>query len=152
MRTDARHVPLSVIVLPVLLLPIVPPAEAQSATEPTAAELAEQSRVLKREYEARIGALEARLSVLESGARDADAESTSAVSTLRPAPDNAFNPAIGIVLNGMFSEYSAGESEIPEFPIGHSQKRKRRTVAKWSTRRWPRDSVETVSGIPGAIQ
>ena len=100
MRTDARHVLLTVIALPVLLLPVVPLAGAQSATE----------------------------------------------------PDNAFNPAIGIVLNGMFSGYSAGESEIPGFPSGHLQKRKRPTVAKWSTRRWPPDSIETVSGTPGANQ
>ena len=97
--------------------------EAQSATEPTAAELAEQIRALKREYEARIGALEAQLSVLESGARNADAESMSAEPTSRPASDNAFNPAIGIVLNGMFSEYSADESEIPGFPTGHESER-----------------------------
>ena len=123
MHTIARHVLLAVLVMPVLLLPIVPPAGAQSATEPSAAELAEQIRALKREYEARIGALEAQLSVLESGARDADAESMSAEPTSRPASDNAFNPAIGIVLNGMFSEYSADESEIPGFPTGHESER-----------------------------
>ena len=129
MRTAVRHVLLSVVALPVLFLPIVPPAGAQSATEPTAAELAEQIRALKREYEARIGALEAQLSVLESGTGDADAQSTSAVPTSRPAPDNAFNPAIGIVLNGMFSEYSAGESEIPGFPIGHESERPARGLS-----------------------
>ena len=123
MRTVARHVLLSVIALPVFLLPIVPPAGAQSATEPTAAELAEQIRVLKREYEARIGALEAQISALESGARDTDGESVSAEPTSRPASDNAFNPAIGIVLNGMVSEYSADESEIPGFPTGHESER-----------------------------
>ena len=121
MYTVARHVLLAVIVIPVLLLPIVPPAGAQSATEPSAAELAEQIRALKSEYEARIGALEAQLSVLESGARDA--EGMSAEPTSRPASDNAFNPAIGIVLNGMFSEYSSDESEIPGFPTGHESER-----------------------------
>ena len=129
MRTAARHVLLSVIAVPVLLLSIVPPAEAQSATEPTAAELAEQIRALKREYEARIGALEAQLSVLESGAPDPDAESVSAVPTSRPAPDNAFNPAISIVLNGMLSEYSADESEIPGFPTGHESERPARGLS-----------------------
>ena len=124
MHTVARHVLLAVIVIPALLLPVVPPAGAQSAAEPTAAELAEQIRALKREYEARIGALEAQLSVLESGTRDADGESASPVSTSRPASDNAFNPAIGIVLNGMFSEYSSDDgSEISGFPTGHESER-----------------------------
>ena len=124
MRTVARHVLLTVIAIPVLLLPIVPPAGAQSATE-----LAEQIRALKREYEARIGSLEAQLSVLESGARDPDAESVSAAPTSRPASDNAFNPAIGIVLNGMLSEYSADESEIPGFPTGHESERPARGLS-----------------------
>ena len=123
MRPVARHVLLTVIALPGFLLPIAPPAGAQAATEPTAAELAEQIEALKREYEARIGALEAQLSVRESGARDADAQSMSAEPTSRPASDNAFNPAIGIVLNGMFSEYSADESEVPGFPTGHESER-----------------------------
>ena len=47
----------------------------------------------------------------------------SAEPTSRPASDNAFNPAIGIVLNGMFSEYSSDESEIPGFPTGHESER-----------------------------
>ena len=125
MRPVARHILLTVIALPAFLLPIAPPAGAQSATEPTAAELAERIETLKREYEARVGALEAQLSVLESEVpdADADAQSMSAEPTPRPASDNAFNPAIGIVLNGMFSEYSADESEIPGFPIGHESER-----------------------------
>ena len=123
MHTVARYILLAVIAIPVSLLLIAPPAGAQSATEPTAADLAEQIRALKREYEARIGALEAQLSVLESGARDADRAAASPARTTMPASDNAFNPAIGVVLNGMFSEYSADESEIPGFPVGHESER-----------------------------
>ena len=122
MRTVPRHVLFATMAIPVLLL-FALPAQAQSATEPTAAELAEQIRALKREYEARIGTLEAQLSALESKARDADREGTSAARATRPASDNAFNPAIGVVLNGMISEYSADESEIPGFPTGHESER-----------------------------
>ena len=129
MRTVARYILLAVIAIPVPLVLIAPPAGAQSATEPTAAELAEQIRALKREYEARIGALEAQLSVLESGARDADRAAASPARTTRPASDNAFNPAIGVVLNGMFSEYSADESEIPGFPVGHESERPARGLS-----------------------
>ena len=78
--------------MPVLLLPIAPSAGAQSSSDPTAVDLAEQIRALKREYEARIGALEAQLSVLESKAQDAGEGSATPARTARPASDNAFNP------------------------------------------------------------
>ena len=123
MFTVVRHVLPVVIAIPVLLALATPPAGAQSATEPTAAELAEQIRALKREYEARIGALEAQLSTLESQAQVLARESAAPAPTTRPTPDNAFNPAIGIVLNGMISEFSADESEIPGFPTGHESER-----------------------------
>ena len=123
MHTLARHVLLAVIAMPVLPFLIVAPAAAQSATEPTAAELAEQIRALKREYEARIGSLEAQLSVLESEAHDGEPEGAGHHGTTRAATDNAFNPAIGIVLNGMVARHSADESEIPGFPLGHESER-----------------------------
>ena len=123
MYTVARHALLAVMAMPALLVLAAPPAGAQSATEPTAAELAEQIRALKREYETRINALETQLSTLESNARDADAAGAIPEQTPRPATDNAFNPAIGIVLNGMFSQYSADHSEIPGFRFGHESER-----------------------------
>ena len=105
------------------------PAAAQSSSDPGAAELAEQIRAIKREYEARIGALEAQLSVLESKAKDADQGSAAPARAAKPASDNAFNPAIGVVLNGMISEYSADDSEIPGFPVGHESERPARGLA-----------------------
>ena len=123
MSNVVRHVLPAVMAIPVLFFLIAPSAGAQSAAEPTAAELAEQIRDLKREYEARIGTLEAQLSTLESRAEVLARESATPASTTRPAPDNAFNPAIGVVLNGMISEHSADDSEIPGFPIGHEGER-----------------------------
>ena len=123
MHTLARHVLLAVIAVPVLPFPIVAPAAAQSAAEPAAAELAEQIRALKREYEARIGSLEAQLSVLESGSRDGERVGAGHHRITRAATDSAFNPAIGVVLNGMVSRHSADESEIPGFPLGHESER-----------------------------
>ena len=123
MPTVARHVLLAVFALPVLLLPIVPPAGAQSASEPSVEELAEQIRALEREYEARIDALEAQLSILESREQSTDQEKAMPAPATKQATDNAFNPAIGVVLNGMISEYSADESEIPGFPTGHESER-----------------------------
>ena len=128
MFAAARHVLLAGIAVPILLFLIANAAAAQSATEPTAAALAEQIRALKSEYEARIGALESQLSVLESGTKDsgtkdAAGEGRSPVRASKPASDNAFNPAIGVVLNGMVSEFSADEFAIPGFPIGHESER-----------------------------
>ena len=123
MRTVARHALLAATAVTVLLPLIAPPAGAQSKTDPTAAELAEQIQTLKHEYEARIAALEAQLSAMESRAQDTGPGSESPARAAGPASDNAFNPAIGIVLNGMFSQYSADEFEIPGFPIGHESER-----------------------------
>jgi len=123
MRTVAGHIPLVVAATAVLLALVTQPANAQSATESTAAELAEQIRALKREYETRIGTLEAQLSALESKAQREDRESASPARSTRPTLDNAFNPAIGIVLNGMVSQYSSDESTIPGFQIGHESER-----------------------------
>ena len=97
--------------MPALLcFAVAAPAGAQSKTEPTAAELAEQIQALKREYEARIAALEAQISTMDSRGQDAEREHASHAPAARPASDNAFNPAIGIVLNGMLSQYSNDES------------------------------------------
>ena len=118
MSTVFRHVLPVVIAAPVLLALATPPVGAQSASE-----LAEQIRDLKREYEARIGALEAQLTTLESRAEVMARDSAAPASTTRPAPDNAFNPAIGVVLNGMITEHSADHSGIPGFQIGHEGER-----------------------------
>ena len=123
MFTTARRVLPVIIAMPVLLFLIVPPAGAQSASEPTAAELADQIRDLKREYEARIGALEAQLTTLESRAEVPARESAAPAPATRPAPDNAFNPAIGVILNGRIAEHSADHSAIPGFRIGHEGER-----------------------------
>ena len=123
MRTFAGRTPLVVAATAVLLALVTQTANAQSATESTAAELAEQIRALKREYETRIGALETQLSALESKAQREDRESASPARSTRPALDNAFNPAIGIVLNGMASQYSSDESTIPGFQTGHESER-----------------------------
>ena len=124
MRTVTRHLLPVVTTMPFLLAFLVAaPAGAQSKTDPTAADLAEQIQALKREYEMRIGALEAQLSAMESRAQDEDRERESTARAAEPASDNAFNPAIGVVLNGLFSQYSADEFEIPGFPIGHESER-----------------------------
>ena len=123
MRTVAGHVQLMLAATAVFLTVAMQSAAAQSVTEPTAAELAEQIEALKREYEGRIDALEAQLSTLESKAQRADRESAAPAGSTRPTLGNAFNPSIGVVLNGMVSRYSSDESSIPGFQLGHESER-----------------------------
>ena len=95
-------------------------AAAQSSSAPSAPALAAEIESLKQDYEARLKALESQLSSLK--AQTTGAASKPAASA-RPAQDNAFNPAIGIVLDGRYSRYSAEESSIPGFAIGHEAER-----------------------------
>ena len=96
----------------------VPPAGAQS--EPPAVEqLAAQIDALKQDYEKRIAALEARLAAMKAPPPAAEGKAAAA----RRSGDNSFNPAIGVVLNGMFSDYSEDSSSIPGFQIGHESGR-----------------------------
>ncbi len=100
---------------PVLLAS--PLAWAQAETPPTAAELANEIDALKTEYEERIRALEERLA-------DVRAQPAAAPAERRPTTtDNAFNPAIGIVLDGRAATFSADESDIPGFRVGHHGER-----------------------------
>ena len=103
------------IAAPVLLAS--PLAWAQAETPPTAAELANEIDALKTEYEERIRALEERLA-------DVRAQPAAAPAERRPTTtDNAFNPAIGIVLDGRATTFSADESDIPGFRVGHHGER-----------------------------
>ena len=94
-----------------------PPARAQAET---AAQLADEIQALRSEYEERIRALEKQL---------AEIRAQSTAPPAAPAPrraattDNAFNPAIGVVLDGRAAAFSADESDIPGFRLGHHGER-----------------------------
>ena len=103
------------IAAPVLLAS--PLAWGQAETPPTAAELAAEIQALKGEYEERIRALEERLA-------DVRAQPAAAPAERRPSTtDNTFNPAIGVTLDGRATSFSADESEIPGFRVGHHGER-----------------------------
>ena len=109
--------------LPILLA--VSTARAQSGP-PTAEELAARIDALKQDYERRIGELEAQLTTLEAESRAVEESAAPTAPATRPAMrsgDNSFNPAIGVVLNGMFSEYSEDSSSLPGFQLGHESGR-----------------------------
>ena len=75
---------------------------AHAATEDDLKELREQVRQLKEIYEKRIESLEKRLQQTEQAAGNQSAAQTSS----RPAGENAFNPGISLILNGIYSNLS----------------------------------------------
>lgn len=98
--------------------------------EGIAEELAELRKLvaeLERDYEARIGALEARLEAAEQAAvgarRDATeayeiAEQTAMAQSSGTSAANTFNPAMGAVLVGRYANLDRGWDEIAGFQPG----------------------------------
>lgn len=119
--------------LAVIALPALPMAAAggQPAEAPTAAELAEQIEALRREYEARIQALETQLLNLERQKQAAPPKAAGPSRSMRARArtDNTLNPAIGVVLSGMVSDFSADEADVPGFQLGHEGERAARGLS-----------------------
>ena len=120
MRKIAGFVRMAAIGLPFLFA--VSAAEAQSGP-PTAEELAAQINALKQDYEKRIAALEAQIAAMKAKPPAAAGKAAPAARISRRTGDNSFNPAIGIVLNAMYSEYSEDSSGLPGFQLGHESER-----------------------------
>jgi hypothetical protein len=88
---------------------------ASAATQDELKELREQVRELKAQYEKRIGLLEQRLQQAEQAAGKAEAAAGKAETAAnqaavqasgRPAGENAMNPGVSLVLNGIYSSLS----------------------------------------------
>jgi hypothetical protein len=110
-------------IITVLALFVTSQANSQAQSSPTAAELAAEIETIKREYEARIKALETKLSTLGAKSPPAARAAEASARTVGKTLSNIFNPSIGVVLNGMYTEFSAEESEIPGFQLGHESER-----------------------------
>ena len=94
------------------------PGNAAAATDAEVKELREQVQQMKREYERRIEALEKRLQQAEGAPRKADnaaadaespavrAEAAALQANTGPASEAAFNPAVSVILNGVYSNLS----------------------------------------------
>ena len=121
------------VVVATAVLAINHPAEAAQARAAPSADLAvlqQQLNVLRGEYEAKIGELEARLKAAEDAAASAApaAEAELAPSEMTPEPEppartssaNAMNPGVSVVLNGNYvatSRDPAGAA-VSGFPLG----------------------------------
>ena len=106
-----------------LALLICTQSDAQSPTPPSAEALAAQIEALKGDYEARLQALESQLLALKAQSAKTERQPAKPAPTAKPAPDNAFNPAIGVTLDGRYSSFSSEQSAIPGFPTGHESER-----------------------------
>ena len=94
------------------------PGTAAAVTDADMRELREQVQQMKREYERRIDALEQRLKQAEGTAGKAEAAASRAQATAvsaevaavsaaaRPTGENAFNPGISLILNGVLANLS----------------------------------------------
>jgi len=94
-------------VAPALILP----AAAVAAPDAEIRELRQQLRQIKEDYEQRIAALEARLAQAETKAGSAEsaavqAQDAAQQAARRPAGENAFNPAISLILSGTYTDFS----------------------------------------------
>ena len=121
MRKSIGIARLAAVVLAALLVSVQ--SGAQSPAPPSAEALAAEIETLKRDYEARLQALESQLSALKARSESAKAMPASPAARARPAADNAFNPAIGVTFDGRYASFSAEESTIPGFVIGHEAER-----------------------------
>ena len=115
-----RFVRATVIGLPVL---VIASAVHSQSDPPTTEELAAQIQILKHDYEQRIAELEAQVAALKDESQMADRTVVPVAQPSRQVSDNSFNPAIGVVFNGMLSEYSENQSSIPGFQLGHHSER-----------------------------
>jgi hypothetical protein len=79
-------------------------ADAHAASDADLAEIREQIKQLKSSYEARINALEQKLNEAEAAKKATPtAETPAAPATRAASGGNAFNPAVSVVLQGVYA-------------------------------------------------
>ena len=83
--------------------------------------LQKQLNVIKKNYEKRISNLEASL-------KKETNSNKSTKKNNRKIYGNAFNPSIGMVLNGQYATFSEGEAEIAGFQVGEEGEKEVRKV------------------------
>lgn len=114
--------------LPLVVLMVLPLTVLAMDENAEIEELRRDLQELKADYETRIQELEERLERAERSARKAErsadeaievAEETAISSTGRASSPNAFNPAIGLVLVGTYSDFDGGWDRIAGFIPGN---------------------------------
>ncbi|MCB1734858.1 MAG: hypothetical protein H6981_07465 [Gammaproteobacteria bacterium] len=107
-----------------LTAPLFFPMSAEAASDADIAELKTLIKQMRSDYEQRISTLESRLVAAEKKVAAPEPVAVAPLPDVPPTPTpvaraNAFNPAIGLVLNGTYRVFSdpAG-GDIPGFPGG----------------------------------
>lgn len=105
------------------------------ASDKDTQELRAEIEAMRQSYESRIADLEAKLSKVEKATAKQAAEKQAPVVASkeenkqqeavarRPVFDNSFNPSIGVILNGLYSNFSTDTSELKGFGIGEEGER-----------------------------
>lgn len=108
-------------------VPLCLPVNPATAQSQDIRAVRDELRSMREAYENRIGALEAQLKEMEAkqSKGDTSGDQAPAVSGKPVVRDNAFNPSIGVILNGKLSSFSADDSEFAGFAVGEEGERGR---------------------------
>ena len=90
--------------------------------------LQEEIETLRNGYESQISELNEKITRIEAG-KPITEKLVGVAETSRRIRDNSFNPSIGVILNGKFSDYSEAGSEMLGFGIGEEGERGRESLA-----------------------
>ena len=118
---------------------LIPFASAARAADADVEALRREIQTMRQTYEGRITDLESKLNELEkvspqpvtAATSSGGAAATSSVSGAggRASGDTAFNPAIGLILNGRFSAFSKDSSSFGGFAVGEEGERGKESFA-----------------------
>lgn len=108
---------------------LVAPRALHAGTEQELGQLRAAFEQMRQDYETRMGAMEARLNAAEAVAREAQARvadletapaAVGAAATGAGASPNAFNPSIGLILDGKYRAFSRSPADpgVPGFALG----------------------------------
>lgn len=113
------------------LISVLSSTSALAASDKDVEVLRAELKTIRNTYESRISELEAKLSKLENKTEKVEEKVTNkaASSGERNVYSNKFNPSIGVILNGKFSNFSENTSEIKGFGIGEEGERSREGLA-----------------------
>ncbi len=112
------------------LITLLSGTSALAASDKDIEALRAEIQNMKKAYEGRIDELESKLNKVEKSQTKALAPAPATPATARrDVKDNSFNPSIGVILNGQYSQFSADEGEIAGFAVGHEGERPREGFA-----------------------
>jgi hypothetical protein len=109
---------------------------AMAASDADIAALRAELQGMKQTYESRIADLESKLATMEKSK-----QVTTAATPVSPMPmaavdnprrsvyNNSFNPSIGVILNGRYSTFSEGDSDMAGFAVGEEGERGKEGLA-----------------------